>query len=161
LEACAAASLIIQAQGQTAQNSLLLQYTETLAQAHPFDSTISHVCARKQVCNTYPAIRSAQNSLSSMTSAAPQDGGSSKEKLKEKLKHPFDNMREKFRDSSLYDLKVGFIHKKYLTPLPSSRSFNILMFVQTRDWKVCKLGELRSVYRFEPILTSFQDQSKS
>ena len=96
-----------------------------------------------------------------MTSAAPQDGGSSKEKLKEKLKHPFDNMREKFRDSSLYDLKVGFIHKKYLTPLPSSRSFNILMFVQTRDWKVCKLGELRSVYRFEPILTSFQDQSKS
>merc|ERR1712225_61483 len=94
-------------------STLLLQYTETLAQAHPFDSTISHVCARKQVCNTYPAIRSAQNSLSSMTSAAPQDGGSSKEKLKEKLKHPFDNMREKFRDSSLYDLKVGFIHKKH------------------------------------------------
>ncbi|KAL2066313.1 hypothetical protein VTL71DRAFT_2384 [Oculimacula yallundae] len=48
-----------------------------------------------------------------MTSAAPQDGGSSKEHLKEKLKHPFNNLREKFRDSSLYDLKVGFIHKKH------------------------------------------------
>ncbi|CZT12019.1 related to phospholipase D [Rhynchosporium graminicola] len=52
-----------------------------------------------------------------MTSAAPQDGGSSSEEhLKDKLKHPFNDMREKFRDSSLYDLKVGFIHKKHINP---------------------------------------------
>jgi phospholipase D1/2 len=47
-----------------------------------------------------------------MTTGAPQDGGSNPDKLKEKLKHPFQNMREKFRDSSLYDLKVGLINKK-------------------------------------------------
>lgn len=47
-----------------------------------------------------------------MTSASPEDGGSNKEHLKDKLKHPFNNLREKFRDSSLYDLKVGLIHKK-------------------------------------------------
>jgi len=48
-----------------------------------------------------------------MTSSAPEDGGpGNASKLKEKLKHPFENMREKFRDSSLYDLKVGLIHKK-------------------------------------------------
>lgn len=51
-----------------------------------------------------------------MTTAGPQDGGpggASKHSLKEKLKHPFEDLREKFRDSSLYDLKVGLIHKKY------------------------------------------------
>ncbi|CZT42378.1 related to phospholipase D [Rhynchosporium secalis] len=47
-----------------------------------------------------------------MTSAAPQDGGSSsKEHLKDKLKHPFNDMREKFRDSSLYDLKINPNHR--------------------------------------------------
>ena len=46
-----------------------------------------------------------------MTDAGPQDGGpggSSKHKIKDK----FNGIREKFRDSSLYDLKVGLIHKK-------------------------------------------------
>jgi phospholipase D1/2 len=47
-----------------------------------------------------------------MTSAGPKDGGSNPENLKEKLKNPFNNMREKFRDTKLYDLKVGLIHKK-------------------------------------------------
>jgi phospholipase D1/2 len=47
-----------------------------------------------------------------MTTAGPQDGGSNTSKLKDKLKHPFEGMREKFRDSSLYDVKVGLIHKK-------------------------------------------------
>ena len=50
-----------------------------------------------------------------MTSAAPSDsgpGGESKQSLKDKLKNPFNDLREKFRDSSLYDLKVGLIHKK-------------------------------------------------
>jgi len=47
-----------------------------------------------------------------MTSAAPQDGGSNLEHLKDKLKNPFHEMREKFRDSKLYDLKVGLINKK-------------------------------------------------
>ncbi|CAG8984041.1 hypothetical protein HYALB_00002982 [Hymenoscyphus albidus] len=45
-------------------------------------------------------------------SAGPTEGGDH-EGLKDKLKHPFDNMREKFRDSKLYDLKVGLIHKKH------------------------------------------------
>ena len=47
-----------------------------------------------------------------MTTGAPADGGSNPEKLKDKLKHPFSNLREKFRDSSLYDVKVGLIDKK-------------------------------------------------
>jgi phospholipase D1/2 len=50
--------------------------------------------------------------ITNMTSAAPQDGGSNLEHLKDKLKNPFNEMREKFRDSKLYDLKVGLIHKK-------------------------------------------------
>ena len=51
-----------------------------------------------------------------MSAAAPQDGGSNSEHLKDKLKHPFNNLREKFRDTKLYDLKVGLIHKKYCPP---------------------------------------------
>jgi phospholipase D1/2 len=47
-----------------------------------------------------------------MASAAPQDGGSNLEHAKDKLKISFNEMREKFRDSKLYDLKVGLIHKK-------------------------------------------------
>lgn len=50
-----------------------------------------------------------------MTSAGPSDsgpGGTSKQSFKDKLKNPFNEIREKFRDSSLYDVKVGLIHKK-------------------------------------------------
>jgi phospholipase D1/2 len=50
-----------------------------------------------------------------MSTAAPSDGGSNPEHLKDKLKHPFHNLREKFRDTKLYDLKVGLIHKKYVS----------------------------------------------
>lgn len=53
-----------------------------------------------------------------MTTAGPSDGGSNTKGLKAKLKNPFgsafDDMREKFRDSSLYDVKVGLIHKKFV-----------------------------------------------
>ena len=52
-----------------------------------------------------------------MTTAAPNDGGSNSEPLKDKLKHPFNNLREKFRDTKLYDLKVGLIHKKSVDKL--------------------------------------------
>jgi len=48
-----------------------------------------------------------------MTTAGPADGGSNTKSLKDKLKNPFNSMREKFRDSSLYDVKVGLIHKKH------------------------------------------------
>ncbi|KAG0646370.1 Phospholipase D1 [Hyphodiscus hymeniophilus] len=48
-----------------------------------------------------------------MSTAAPSDGGSNPEHLKDKLKHPFHNMREKFRDTKLYDVKVGLINKKH------------------------------------------------
>ena len=47
-----------------------------------------------------------------MTTAGPSDGGSNPEHLKDKLKSPFSGMREKFRDTKLYDLKVGLINKK-------------------------------------------------
>jgi hypothetical protein len=49
-----------------------------------------------------------------MSAAAPSDGGTDPEHLKDKLKHPFHGLREKFRDTKLYDLKVGLIHKKYV-----------------------------------------------
>lgn len=60
-----------------------------------------------------------------MSTAAPADGGSNPSKLKEKMKHPFENMREKFRDTKLYDLKVGLIHKKSVSPQLSCLSANI------------------------------------
>lgn len=47
-----------------------------------------------------------------MSNVAPADGGSNSGSLKEKLKHPFTELREKFRDSKLYDVKVGLINKK-------------------------------------------------
>lgn len=47
-----------------------------------------------------------------MSTAAPNDGGTNSEHLKDKLKHPFHNLHEKFRDTKLYDLKVGLSHKK-------------------------------------------------
>ncbi len=53
-----------------------------------------------------------------MSTAAPTDGGSNSDKLKEKIKHPFLGLREKFRDTKLYDLKVGIIHKKYIPAFP-------------------------------------------
>jgi hypothetical protein len=53
-----------------------------------------------------------------MSTAAPEDGGSNPERLKDKLKHPFDQMREKFRDTKLYDVKVGLSHKKYVCKMP-------------------------------------------
>ncbi|KAL3427213.1 phospholipase [Phlyctema vagabunda] len=52
-----------------------------------------------------------------MTTAGPSDGGSNpgsfKEKMKAKFDHPLHDMREKLRDTKLYDLKVGLIHKKH------------------------------------------------
>jgi phospholipase D1/2 len=47
-----------------------------------------------------------------MSTVAPTDGGSNPENLKEKLKHPFEHMREKFQDTKLYDVKVALSHKK-------------------------------------------------
>jgi phospholipase D1/2 len=47
-----------------------------------------------------------------MTTSASSDGGSNPEQLKDKLKHPFEHMREKFQDSKLYDVKVALSHKK-------------------------------------------------
>jgi hypothetical protein len=47
-----------------------------------------------------------------MSTVAPQDGGSNPAKLKDKLKHPLEHMREKFQDTKLYDVKVALSHKK-------------------------------------------------
>jgi phospholipase D1/2 len=47
-----------------------------------------------------------------MASEGRGDGGSNDKNLKDQLKAPFKEMREKFRDSKLYDLKVGLDHKK-------------------------------------------------
>jgi phospholipase D1/2 len=49
-----------------------------------------------------------------MSTTAPSDGGSNPEHLKDKLKHPFSGLREKLRDTKLYDLKVGLINKKHV-----------------------------------------------
>jgi phospholipase D1/2 len=47
-----------------------------------------------------------------MTTGAPSDGGSNPEHLKDKLKHPFQELREKIRDTKLYDVKVALVNKK-------------------------------------------------
>jgi phospholipase D1/2 len=56
-----------------------------------------------------------------MSTTAPQDGATNPEHLKDKLnpehlmdklKHPFPGLREKLRDTKLYDLKVALINKK-------------------------------------------------
>jgi phospholipase D1/2 len=48
-----------------------------------------------------------------MSTTSPSDGGTNPDHLKDKLKHPFSGLREKLRDTKLYDLKVGIINKKY------------------------------------------------
>jgi phospholipase D1/2 len=47
-----------------------------------------------------------------MSAAAPQDGGSNPENFVDKLRNPFERMKQKFKDSSLHDVKVELIHKK-------------------------------------------------
>lgn len=54
-----------------------------------------------------------------MTSAAPQDGGTSTKK------NPFEKLSEKLHNSSLHDLKVGFIHKKHGKLEHRARSINV------------------------------------
>jgi len=49
-----------------------------------------------------------------MSNAVPGDGSSNTDSLKGKLMNPFSGLREKFRDSKLYDVKVGLVHKKYI-----------------------------------------------
>jgi phospholipase D1/2 len=53
-----------------------------------------------------------------MSTAAPTDGGPNPDNLKEKIKSPFLGLRDKFRDTKLYDLKVGIINKKYIQAFP-------------------------------------------
>jgi hypothetical protein len=45
------------------------------------------------------------------SSTAPE-GEDDHEHLKDKIKHPFSGLREKLRDTKIYDLKAGLSHKK-------------------------------------------------
>lgn len=47
-----------------------------------------------------------------MSNAAPADGGSNPRSLRDKLKHPFEQMRGKFEDTKLQDIKVALSHRK-------------------------------------------------
>lgn len=66
-----------------------------------------------------------------MSTTAPADGGTNphrmKEKIEEKLKHPFHEMREKFRDTRLYDLKVSLVNKKYVESTVPGQSIKMLI----------------------------------
>jgi phospholipase D1/2 len=48
-----------------------------------------------------------------MSTAAPKDGGSNLSNLKNKIEHPFDKLGNKLHNTSLHDVKVKAIHKKY------------------------------------------------
>jgi phospholipase D1/2 len=67
-----------------------------------------------------------------MTSAGPADGDSNPEHLKDKLKHPFSGLLEKFKDTKLHDLKVGLVHKKYSDAKYYLQGFNMLTPIGTR-----------------------------
>jgi phospholipase D1/2 len=47
-----------------------------------------------------------------MSTVAPKDGGSNLSSLKDKLKHPFERMRNKLHNTSLHDVKIKAIYKK-------------------------------------------------
>jgi phospholipase D1/2 len=47
-----------------------------------------------------------------MSTAAPHDGESNIENLKEDLKHPFEYMRHKLHNTTLHDMKVKATLKK-------------------------------------------------
>jgi hypothetical protein len=47
-----------------------------------------------------------------MSTSAPHDGGSNPSNLKDKLKHPIENVRHKLHETKLHDLKVRLIQKK-------------------------------------------------
>lgn len=51
--------------------------------------------------------------------------GEGSEHLKDKLKHPFSELREKLRDTKLHDLKVGLIHKKLVPAAPLAPMYNV------------------------------------
>jgi phospholipase D1/2 len=58
-----------------------------------------------------------------MTAAGPSDGGANPDDLKDKAKHPFGGLREKLRDTKLYDLKVGLIHKKCVNSINPLKTY--------------------------------------
>lgn len=80
-----------------------------------------------------------------MSNVAPEDGGSNPANLKDKLKHPFEHMREKFQDSKLYDVKVSLSHKKCANPFCIQWT---LLIEQTRDWKAGKPGKPCVLFMF-------------
>lgn len=82
-----------------------------------------------------------------MTSAGPQDGGSNpthlKDKLEDKIKHPFSGLREKLKDTKLHDMKVSLIHKKYVRcPLKPCASFQNWTDNLRRRHEIGKLANL-------------------
>lgn len=50
-----------------------------------------------------------------MSTAAPKDGGSNLSNLKDKIEHPFGKLSNKLHNTTLHDLKVKAIHKKYVS----------------------------------------------
>ena len=44
---------------------------------------------------------------------AAEDGTSEHRSFKDKMKHPFPELRNKLKDTHLYDVKVGAIHLKH------------------------------------------------
>jgi hypothetical protein len=50
-----------------------------------------------------------------MSTAAPKDGGFNLSNLKDKIEHPFDKLSNKLHNTTLHDVKVKAIHKKYVS----------------------------------------------
>jgi hypothetical protein len=75
-----------------------------------------------------------------MATPGPSEGSSNTENLKDLIKNPFSGLKEKFRDTKLYDIKVGLIHKKYVFLNPAIM-VPLLTASPTRNWEVCKLGQ--------------------
>lgn len=49
---------------------------------------------------------------------AKHDGHDDDHSLKEKIKHPFHDLKQKLEGTHLHNLKVGLTHKKCALPLP-------------------------------------------
>ena len=91
-------------------------------------------------------------------------GNDDENSLKEKIKHPFHELKEKLEGTHLHNLKVGLTHKKCapppllcVSPLPSAASViapqrPVLTRepLQASDWEICKLGALDSPHMSPP-----------
>lgn len=69
-----------------------------------------------------------------MSQSDAQDGDHSD--LADKLKHPFQELKDKLRDTHLHDIKISLIHKKYVACMLFHPLQHVSNLDQAPGWEI-------------------------